>query len=367
MKELESGIRNIDLKITIDTPETKQPDIRDEKYAKELSTASEILTVSPVPIQVAESVLQVEPKESMSDSQVMQQEVLSSTITPVHLTEAGDKVHINGSTPSIDSMRSKEKLSLNNTSPVKSIDTANKLSELSTKSEEHSQTLLPIEQTQSQLVETPILPLSISQYLAATGDWAEKQITESGQKSKESGSCMEGTVQSIETSVEYEEAKTSPSSKTPVRPSRTKELSTPSTSVPKTAQQDIKSQEKATKKSVKKPTEKLVSEGEPTETTDGESTGKKVTKKVVKKVTKKPKTKSEEGLDDGAEDNSSAIKQKKTAKVIKKGTKPLQTPGTDTSVPENPSSSTSDAPTPPKRKTKTATAKTITKKSDVEQ
>ncbi|CAK9818923.1 hypothetical protein ANTQUA_LOCUS9971 [Anthophora quadrimaculata] len=367
MKELESGIRNIDLKIMIDTPETKQPDIRDEKYAKELSTASEILTVSPVPIQVAESVLQVEPKESMSDSQAMQQEVLSSTITPVHLTEAEDKVHINGSRPSIDFMQNKEKLSLNNTSPVKSIDTVNKLSELSTKSEEHSQTLLPIEQTQSQLVETPILPLSISQYLAATGDWAEKQITESGQKSKESGSCMKGTVQPIETSVECEEAKTLPSSKTPIRPSRTKEISTPSTSVPKTAQQDIKSQEKATKKSVKKSTEKLVSEGEPTETTDGESTRKKVTKKVVKKVTKKPKTKSEEGLDDGAEDNSSAIKQKKTAKVIKKSAKPLQTPGTDTSVPENPSSSTSDAPTPPKRKTKTATAKTITKKSDVEQ
>ncbi|KOC61406.1 Glycogenin-1 [Habropoda laboriosa] len=364
-KEFESNIRNIeDLEITIDSQETKQLDIRDEKHAKELSTASEILTVSPVPIQVAESVLQVEPKESMSDSQVMSQEVLSSTITPVHLTEAEDKVHINSSTPS---MQNKEILSLNNTSSVKSIDTANKLSESSTKTGDLSQILLPVEQTQPQLAESPILPLSISQYLRTSGEWAEKQITESVQQSKESESCMKDTVQPIGTSVQYEETKTSSSGQTPVRPSRTKELSTPSANVPKTAQQDTKSQEKATKKSVKKSTEKLGSEGEPTETTDGDSTGKKVTKKVVKKVTKKPKTKSEEGLDDGAEDSSSATKQKKTVKVVKKGTKPPQTPGTATAIPENPSSSTSDAPIPPKRKTKTTTAKTVTKKSDVEQ
>ncbi|CAL7939680.1 unnamed protein product [Xylocopa violacea] len=350
--ELESNIEDIEgLKITADTEQTKESDVKVEKHAKELSTASEILTVSPVPIQVAESVLQMEPKESMSDSQLVSQEVLSSTITPVHLTE--DKTSINGSTPLIDSAQNKEKLSSNNTVTVTDTETANKLSDSLTKSSETSQILLPVEQIDSQHAETPVLS---SKNLETLGELIQKETT-----TQESGK----TESSIKEPVESTE--TASSDKTPVRPSRVKELTSPSTSVPKAAEQDSKSQEKVVKKAGKKSMEKPVTEVEPAETTETDSTEKKAAKKVVKKVVKKTKSKLEEGLDDSVEDSSSASKQKKTVKAVKKGTKSSQAPGTDTNVPESSSSSTSDAPVPPKRKTKAAAVKSVTKKSDIEE
>lgn len=329
IEEVENITMNVEaLETIVDIQETKQPDIRDEEHAKEeLSAASEILTVSPVPIQVAESVLQVEPKESMSDSQITPHEILPSTITAVDLIETETKVDINRSTSS------------------NGVGTVDKLNELPTKSLEASQIALPVEQAEPQLT-------VISQTLEI--------------KSEETEVCLREAIESTpEATPECEETKASLSTETPVRPSRAKELGPASTSCPKATQEE-QSPEAAIKKTVKKSAEKPASE-ESTETTDGDSIGKKVTKKVVKKVIKKPKTKSEEGLDDGAEDSSSTIKQKKTGKVVKKGTKSLQTPATDPAVPETPSSSTSDAPVPPKRKTKATAAKTVTKKSDIKQ
>ncbi|OAD56049.1 Glycogenin-1 [Eufriesea mexicana] len=359
-QESENKLKNVeDLKITVDIHQIKQPDIKNEKHTKQLLTASEILTVSSVPIQVAESVLQMEPKKSMSDFQMIPQEILPSTITSVHLTETEDKIHINSPTSSKnDFAQDKEKLSLDNTTTIKNIDTASKLNESLLKLEETSQMSLPVEKIQPQLTEISVLS---SGNLETPEKPMQTETIELEQQSTEDECCIKETIKLTDILTEYEVTKPS-SGKTPVRPSRTKELNAPLTSVPKTAQSDSADQEKV----AKKPIQKSISEGKPIETTDGDGTEKKVAKKIMKKVTRKTKTKSEEGLEDGATDSSSSSKQKKSVKVVKKGVKALQTPVTDTAVSETPSSSTSDAPIPPKRKTKTTTAKLI-KKSDIEQ
>ena len=380
-EQLPSNVTDIiDLLIAVDVEQPKSLDIKDKKHAKELTTASQVLTISPVPIQVAESVLQVEPKESVSDSQAVTEQVLSSTITPVHesaavpcsLIDAGNKIQVNGSASGVVSAESEGKSSRAATEAVESIDdAATKLSESSTPSTETLQVLPP---TEEPLV-TSALPSSITKStLEARVDKTLQQTTESDQQTKETASCAKETRKTKESPPPSECAVTteaSPSSESPVRPSRAKELNVPSTSAPETPTQESKDQEKVTKKVARKSIDKSASEGEPGETTEADVTGKKVVKKVVKKVTKKPKSKPEEALDDGAQDNSSsssANKPKKTVKVTKKGNKSLQTPDTpDTAaVSETPSSSTSDTPVPPKRKSKAPPTKPAVKKPDVE-
>lgn len=360
--QLESNVESVgDLKTT---EQTKLTDIKDERYAKELclgeSTASEILTVSPVPIQVAESVLQVEPKESVPDCQAAPQEALSSTITSVFSVEAENKARVNGSARSIDSAQSEEKFSSSKAEAAKSIDTATKVREPLTESKGTSQISLPVEQVQSQLAETPVP--SSGDLEAPEESTQKEEIVTVKESEAETGS---GTG----TATEDEKTKTLPDGKTPVRPSRAKEASVPSPSASKPApQQDTKGEDKASsKKPVKKSAGKSTpTEEQPVEAAEGDGTDKKAEKKVMKKVVKKTKSKSEEGPDDGAEDNNSGSKQKKTVKVVKKSTKPSQPSSIETTVPETPSSSTSDAPVPPKRKTKPATPKSVTKKSDTQ-
>ena len=380
-EQLASNVTDIiDLLIAVDVEQPKTSDIQDEKHAKELTTASEVLTISPVPIQVAESVLQVEPKESVSDSQAVTEQVLSSTITPVHesavpcseaLIDAGNKIQVNGSASGVVSAESEGKSSRATTEAVESIDAATKLSESSTPSTETLQALPP---TEEPLV-TSALPSSITKSTEtseARVDETLQQTTEPDEQTKETASCTKETKETKESPPpECAVTEASPSSESPVRPSRAKELNVPSTSAPETPTQESKDQEKVTKKAARKSIDKSASEGEPGETTDGDSTGKKVVKKVVKKVTKKPKSKPEEALDDGAQDSSSssANKPKKTVKVTKKGNKSLQTPDTPdaaAAVPETPSSSTSDTPVPPKRKSKAPPTKPAVKKPDVE-
>ncbi|XP_053996191.1 mucin-2 isoform X1 [Hylaeus anthracinus] len=369
-EELASNVTNVtNLKIDVDARQIEQPDIPHEKHANELSTASEVLTVSPVPIQVAESVLQMEPKESMLDSQTVTEEVLSSTITPVHEsnmpcfeTSVENKVQVNGSASASDSTQNKEKLKFDTIE--KSVDT------------ETSQMLSPIEQPQ--LAETSALSSSMTESTADKNSQVTKPIlqiqeTKSStketperiQQTEETESCAKEVTESPKSSAKCEVAKASPLRESPLRPTRAKELSVPSKSVLETSQ-ELKSQEKVTKKTAKKSLEKSTSEADPVDTTEGDSAGKKVVKKVVKKVAKKPKSKPEEAPDDGAEECSSVSKQKKTVKLVKKGTKSSQTAETDTTVSETPSSSTSDTPVPPKRKTKATATKPVVKKSDVE-
>lgn len=372
-EEVASNVTNVtNVEIGIDAGKIKRPDISYEKHANELSTASEVLTVSPVPIQVAESVLQVEPKESVLDSETVTEQVLSSTITPVHEsnvpcfdTNVENKIQVNGSASAIDSTQNKEKLKFDVIE--KSIDT------------ETSQMLSTIEQ--AQFVETSALSSSMAEIAADKSSQVTKpilQIQETKSCTKEtsepiqqteqtkgSESCAKKLTESTASSTECEVTKASPLRESPVRPTRAKELSVPSKSVLETSQ-ELKSQEKVTKKTAKKSLEKSTSEADSAETTEGDSTGKKVVKKVVKKVGKKSKSKPGEAPDDGAEECSSVGKQKKTVKLVKKGTKSSQTSETDTTVPETPSSSTSDTPVPPKRKTKATTTKPVIKKSDVE-
>ncbi|XP_012150685.1 glycogenin 1 isoform X4 [Megachile rotundata] len=356
------------IEAAVNTKKIKQSDIKDEIHAKESSTAPEGLIVSPVPIQVAESVLQLEPKDSMPISQIMTQEILSSTATPIHITETKDRTHINGSGSLNNLIQNKNILSLSDTTTMKDIDAAIKLNELQSKSQETQQILPETEQIECTLTETQstsdlTLTSSIAENVALPEKSPDKslhQVTESTHKVREIESCPKELIQSIESPSECETTKTSQSQETPVRPSRTKELNVPSTSASKLTVQDSKDQEKVTKKVIKKSVAKSASEKEPIETTEGDISEKKAVKKVVKKVAKKTKPKSEEVLDDGA-DNSSSSKQKKTVKVVKKSTKISQTSGTDTVAPETSSPSTSITPIPPKRK-----AKPITKKSDIE-
>lgn len=68
-------------------PDVTQPLTIDpgEQHAEMLLAASEISTVSPVPIQVAESVLQAEPKESaLGAAMAVSDQAIATTVTAVH-------------------------------------------------------------------------------------------------------------------------------------------------------------------------------------------------------------------------------------------------------------------------------------------
>lgn len=369
-EELPSNVTN--LEITVDTQPMKV-DVTDEKHAKELSTASEVLTVSPVPIQVAESVLQVEPKESVSDSKTMSQEILSSTITPVHESNvprseisftSEKKTEVHTSASAIEPTQNVEELELNANKTPESIDTNDKLSESCKIVTEASQILTTPEQ--SELTQTIASSPSSSSITIETETPTTcpnknlQQEKESVEQIKESEIAVAKETEVCKPLAKSEVVEQPLTTDSPVRPSRAKELCQPSKSVQESPSQE---KEKVMKKTAKKSLEKSMSEGEPTEMAEGDS-GKKVVKKVVKKAVKKLKTKPEEEVDDGAEENNSASKPKKTVKVVKKGTKSAQVSDTDAPVLENPSSSTSDAPIPPKRKVKTL--KRVLKKSDNE-
>lgn len=177
----------------------------------------------------------------------------------------------------------------------------------------------------------------------------ETQKTQEAQEVKESTELLEESKPSLE----------SESGECPIRPTRTKELTIPSTPTvteptPPTSPiavsaQEAESQGKAAKKSTKKVVKKTPSDSDTADRADtAEGTEKKTAKKVVKKVVKKPK----EGQEEGGESSSPAEKPKKTAKGTKKVTKPSQSLETDTSIPETPPPGSSDAPVPPKRKVK---------------
>lgn len=361
--ELASSATDASLELAVDT-QTEQSVIGDEKHAKELSTASEVLTTSPVPIQVAESVLQVEPKESVSDARAVAQEVLSSTITLVHepnaprceaLTETKGEAQMNGSAATIGSAEDEKKFSPD----------ATRSAEVDVKTSESAELAEPSQASAEPRVEAVVSDASVAQSAEAPETCVESlQEAEQGEQTKETEGSIE-TKEIIEGLLECAVSEPVPSSESPVRPVRAKELSAPS--VPEAEKSDDqKGPEKVTKKAAGKAVERSTSEGELGEATEGDSTGKKVVKKVVKKVAKKPKSKPEEALDEGAQDSSSVSKQKKTVKVVKKGTKPSQASDTDAAASETPSSSTSDAPVPPKRKSKTTPTKASVKKSDVE-
>lgn len=103
----EMPVEDIAKRVLESVPDVTQPLTIDpgERHAEMLLAASEISTVSPVPIQVAESVLQAEPKESVLGAAVaVSDEAIATTVTAVHestdITSAPtpmESVQLNGS------------------------------------------------------------------------------------------------------------------------------------------------------------------------------------------------------------------------------------------------------------------------------
>ncbi|KAG7199650.1 hypothetical protein KM043_014243 [Ampulex compressa] len=366
-----------------DLPETSKPIAE---------TASEISTVSPVPIQVAESVLQAEPKESLlDDSKPLVTSVISSTVTPIHeatalpsegLTRQDDKLQLNGSASIVVQGQSKEKLDNRDRGAI------------TAKEDTGIEKFTDMRVSELSSIETPLPKPEIRSDSGITTTLSQKSDVESLEAAcaeEDSGKYVElkehveetdvtpskGTeIQKLDLSLS-ESSPLSLSEESPIRPARTKELNIPSTPVvteatpptspPITMQQELESEAKASKKSMKKAAQKSMQESELPE--DGDGTEKKPGKKAGKKVIKKVKSKSEESFEEAVDNSNAAGKAKKTAKVVKKTTKPAQMLGTDTSVPETPPPGSSDAPVPPKRKVKPTTGKTeekSSKKSDAE-
>ncbi|XP_012214504.1 neurofilament heavy polypeptide isoform X2 [Linepithema humile] len=384
-----------------------------ERHAEILLAASEVSTVSPVPIQVAESVLQAEPKESVSGATVsVSDQAISTTVTAVHestdvaAATTAERVQLNGSVceaeragdvaavvAAVSSLPEKTDAPAEPTKepPSESATTRDAPSETLSAAEkkvESSNSALPPETPSAEvekLTESAKTETKPPEQIAKT-EAAEVEPPEQLAKAEASGekAAEAETTEAVAEQPETAEDASSKASDSPVaeqsppkeEPTEAKILNIPSTptvieATPPTspsAESAQETEEKVAKKSLKK--------SDSADGADGEGADKKATKKTVKKVVKKPKAKPEEAASsptsaDGAVADGSQSKTKKTVKVVKKtATKTLET---DTSVPETPpppSSASADAPVPPKRKTKSSTASakgTTAKKPETEE
>lgn len=326
-EEEESKVRKI-------SPEPRETELS-EQHAEMLSTASELQTVSPVPIQVAESVLEASPKESVSRDLPEGQSVLSTTVTPVHES-------LGVATPLKFEMNGSERLD-----PV------------SVSEKEEKELEIPERPTRARELNIPATP-TVTEATPPTSPPVlieTPSLQETSNKSEEEAEVLKKSEEEDETvKKSKEEAQTVKKSE--------EETETVKQSEEK-AEPVKKSEEKA--EAVKKFEEEAEtmkkSEQEP-ETPEGDI-GEKKTKKTTKKVVKKMKSKSEEGQEEAAEGSSAGSKQKKTVKVTRKGSKGFL--GAETTVPETPppgGSSKDDAPVPPKRKPKTTAKSNVQKKSE---
>lgn len=382
-----------------------------EQHAEVLLAASEISTVSPVPIQVAESVLQAEPKESVSGAALaMSDQAIATTVTAVHestnIAPAAitvEPIQLNGSAcekrddiatvvPDLpkraDTCVRKAKESASDlvvtkdapSATVEKVESVSSVVPPETSSAKVEKSAEPAEQVE-RTIEAPEAKSAEQIAKTETAEFAEPakqaEITEAAVIAK-SSSEIPKTSEIVEPSLAEE-------------PTEAKAINIPSTptvieATPPTSPSVESTQETEEKQAGKKSSKKSDS---PDSAEGGEGVDKKAAKKTVKKVAKKPKTKSEEPTTPSAAsaenttaaDGSQSKVAKKTVKVTKKiGAKNGQTLETDTSVPETPpppSSSpsasaaavTSDAPVPPKRKTKNTNAKGTTsgKKPEAEE
>ncbi|GAB1859579.1 glycogenin glucosyltransferase [Camponotus japonicus] len=356
-----------------------------EQHADVLLAASEISTVSPVPIQVAESVLQAEPKESVSDATAADQ-AIATTVTAVHESTdiasasiAVEPVQLNGSVcekPDDIATVVAESSESSDISIQKVTAPASDLVITTDVLEAPSATIEKVESVSS--VISPETPSKVEELTESAEQIVKTETTEPAEQAKEAEItevAAKSPSEISETSeiVEPSSAEESTEAKVLNIPSTPTVIeATPPTSPSVESTQEAE-EKQAGKKSLKKSDSADVEGG----SADGEGADKKA-KKTVKKVTKKPKTKSEEATPSTTADGATAgdgsqSKVKKTVKVTKKaGAKTLET---DTSVPETPpppssppAAVTSDAPVPPKRKTKSTNAKGTTgKKSEAEE
>lgn len=354
-----------------------------EQHADVLLAASEISTISPVPIQVAESVLQAEPKESLSGATAADQ-AIATTVTAVHestdIASASitvEPIQLNGSVcekrdhiATVDADLSKS----SNISTQKAKEPANNLVITKDASEAPSATIDKVESVSS-VVPSETLSAKVEKVTESAEQIVKTETTELAEQAKEV-EIMEAAAKSpseIPETSESSSAEESTEAKALNIPSTPTVIeATPPTSPSVESTQEVE-EKQAGKKSLKKSDSADVDGG----VADGESADKKA-KKTVKKVAKKPKTKSEEATpstaDGAAAADGSQSKVKKSVKVTKKiGSKTGQTLETDTTVPEtppppSPAAVASDAPVPPKRKTKSTNAKGTTgKKPEAEE
>ncbi|XP_012278422.1 cardiomyopathy-associated protein 5 isoform X1 [Orussus abietinus] len=340
---------------------------------------------SPVPIQVAESVLQADLKESVSeDAKPVGEEALSSVVAPVQesatavsetLIEPLDRPTssdgtadvpvgsingVDGDLPAINGLASGP------TSPttaegVEVVPPTRPVVPVGTeRSEEEQETTRSVveseEAKKSALVESAaevaVLESKSPESRVGAADVPSTPVSSSPRSS--SSSADSATVES------------------PVRPTRTKEIKIPATPTvteptpptsPPVEGDGAEAQPKTTKKTTKKVVKKSSTEQEPSDSAEADPSGKKTVKKVAKKVAKKPKE-----AEDGAEGSAVASKPKTVAKSAKKvSTKPSESLEVDKSVPETPPAGNAEVPVPPKRKVKNSGPAKAPSKTDSEQ
>ncbi|XP_072764503.1 uncharacterized protein Gyg isoform X2 [Anoplolepis gracilipes] len=386
-----SIISEVSLKETakrVDESDVMQPLTIDpsERHAEVLLAASEISTVSPVPIQVAESVLQAEPKESVSDAAVdMSDQAISTTVTAVHeptdIVSAAitvEPVQLNGSicekgndiatvvaelsenadtsarkaddliltkdgsseTPSEQAPSEATVEKVESVSGVVSSETSSAKVENIAKLVEQTETIIEAPEVKSptQIVKMETTETKPVEEIVQA---EQAETTEPAEQAKQT-EVTEATVITKSVSEISDTSEIAEPSSTK-EPTEAKTLNIPSTptiieATPPTSPSVESTQEAEQKQAGKK----SLKTSDSLDGADGEGADKKATKKTVKKVTKKPKTKHEETASSTTAEGATTAeglqnKAKKTVKVTKKiGAKTGQTLETDTSVPETP-------------------------------
>ncbi|XP_011332403.2 proteoglycan 4 isoform X3 [Ooceraea biroi] len=381
------------------SPDLTQPLTIDpsEQHAEMLLAASEVSTVSPVPIQVAESVLQAEPKESVSGAAVSDQ-AIATTVTAVHestsvapVATTAEAVQLNGSACEVKKPGDAAPVSaVKADAPAVEL-TEQPASDVATIKDASSEAPLVAEKVESGSGEVPpkgspatveksaepASTAAVEVAQIAKTEAAEAKPAEQVAKTEAAEAKPAEQIAKIETKEEKspeQVVKAESTEAKPIEPAKAteaaaataisqsgvlespiaaqappttesveaKELNIPSTPtvieatppISPLAESAQELEEKAAKKSLKK--------SDSADGTEGEGEDKKA-KKTVKKTVKKSKAKPEEAAssaavaESAAPAESSQSKAKKSVKVTKKtGLKSGQSLETDTSVPETP-------------------------------
>ncbi|XP_015524820.1 titin isoform X2 [Neodiprion lecontei] len=318
-----------------------------------------ILDSSSVPIQVAESVLQSEPKESVSEDQrPVTEEAISSVVAPVLETATAVSETVAEAKAAEESKAAGNSFRNGVGSAITPLEIPAQIPEPEIPAD------IPEPKIPADIPE-PKIPADIPEP-KIPADIPEPEIPAPVKIEPVAAAPQEAEISGEESSKSASlTPPDSPGTTVPVRPIRTKDSRIPTTPIVTEAtppnsppiggvesleDQPLKSVKKVVKKVVKKtPADVEGAEG----AAESETVGKKVVKKVVKKIVKKPK----EETDDGAETSSAATeKPKKTVKMVKKVVKPSESLEVDASIPDTPP--VGEVPVPPRRKTKTTTTTT---------
>lgn len=405
------GADNSQKVIDLTQPLTIDPS---EQHAEMLLAASEISTVSPVPIQVAESVLQAEPKESVS-SAIVSDQAIATTVTAVHestnvapaAATTAEPVQLNGSACEVekrgdfapvspvktDAPAESTKQSASDVIMMKDVPsevplvTAEKMEPGS--EEVRSKELSATVDKSAELVGMAIAETAQIAKTEAAKAMSTEQIAKMETKREESleqiGRTESTEAKSIEPAKIAEEEAAAAAAMTksqigmPESPMTeqapltaesigAKESNIPSTPTVIEATPPISPLAESAQALEEKVAKKNLKKSDSVDGAEAEGEDRKA-KKTVKKTVKKSKTKPEEAApstvvaEGVTAAESSQGKAKKSVKVAKKtGLKTGQSLETDTSVPETPpppspaSTTAPDVPIPPKRKTKNSGA-----------